>query len=290
MKNKVALGHLFAIITIIIWGTTYISTKVLLTGFTPVEILFTRFIMGLIALFLVKPVIMKPSSFKEELTYALAGISGISLYYLLENVALTKTFASNVGVIISVAPFFTAMVSKVLLKKSEKISLFFYIGFVIAMVGIYILTFKSNPMKIDPVGDLLALLAAVVWAFYSILIKKAESYKRNTILVTRRVFEYGLVFMIPMLFMFDCTWDFTRFSNPKFLFNIIFLGLFASAFCFVSWNFSVKILGAIKTSVYIYLVPVITLVSSVIILHEPVNALTLLGAGLTMSGLFISQK
>ncbi len=112
MEDRKSAGHLAELFTIIIWGTTFISTKVLLTDFKPVEILFFRFVMGFAALLLVCPHRMKGVDCKQEMTFVLAGLCGICLYYLLENIALTYTMASNVGVIISVAPFFTAMLSR----------------------------------------------------------------------------------------------------------------------------------------------------------------------------------
>lgn len=81
-----------------------------------------------------------------------------------------------------------------------------------------------------------------------------------------------------------------RFANPVNLFNIIFLGLGASAVCFVTWNFSVKLLGVVKTSIYIYLVPVITVVTSVIVLKEQITLLAIVGSVLTVSGVFISDS
>ena len=115
MNNKAATGHLSALITILIWGTTFISTKVLLSDFQPVEILFFRFIIGLLALFLIYPRRLQGTTLRQEFTFATAGLCGICLYYLLENIALTYTMASNVGVIISVAPFFTAILSHLFL-------------------------------------------------------------------------------------------------------------------------------------------------------------------------------
>lgn len=103
--NKKYFGHLSAIITIIIWGTTFISTKLLLKSFLPIEILFFRFLIGFLALIVVYPKWMKGTSLKQEFTFAAAGLCGITLYYLLENIALTYTTASAVGVIISTAPF-----------------------------------------------------------------------------------------------------------------------------------------------------------------------------------------
>ena len=106
MQNTRYIGHLAALITIATWGTTFISTKVLLTGFQPLEILFFRFIMAFFALWLAYPKMLKTDK-KQEPVFMAAGLCGICLYYLLENIALTYTQASNVGVIGSTAPFFT---------------------------------------------------------------------------------------------------------------------------------------------------------------------------------------
>ena len=203
MEQNKATGHLSALLTILIWGTTFISTKVLLVDFQPVEILFFRFVMGLLALLIVYPHRMKGTTRKQELTFVVAGLCGVCLYYLLENIALTYTMASNVGVIISVAPFFTAILSHLFLKQDEKLRANFFIGFVVAMAGIALISFNGSTLQLNPVGDLLALLAAFLWACYSILTRKISSFGYNTILTTRRVFFYGILFMIPALFMFD---------------------------------------------------------------------------------------
>ncbi|MBP3475423.1 MAG: DMT family transporter [Lachnospiraceae bacterium] len=288
MENKNATGHLSALLTIIIWGTTFIATKVLLADFQPVEILFFRFIMGLVALLAVYPHRLKGTTGRQELTFAAAGLCGICLYYLLENIALTYTMASNVGVIISVAPFFTAILSHLFMKE-EKLRANFFLGFAVAMIGIFLISFNGSKLELNPVGDLLAMLAALVWACYSVLTKKISGYGYNTILTTRRVFFYGILFMIPALFLFDFELGFARFANPVYLFNIVYLGLGASALCFVTWNFAVKVLGAVKTSIYIYMVPVITIVTSVLILKEPITILSVIGTLLAMIGLFLSE-
>lgn len=290
MEQNKATGHLSALLTILIWGTTFISTKVLLVDFQPVEILFFRFVMGLLALLVVYPRRMKGTTGKQELTFVAAGLCGVCLYYLLENIALTYTMASNVGVIISVAPFFTAILSRLFLKQEEKLQANFFIGFVVAMVGIALISFNGSTLQLNPVGDLLALLAAFLWACYSILTRRISSFGYNTILTTRRVFFYGILFMIPALFLFDFKLDLSRFTNMTYLLNILFLGLGASALCFVTWNFAVKLLGAVKTSIYIYLVPVITVAASVLILREPFTWMTGLGTILTLAGLLLSES
>lgn len=95
--------------------------------------------------------------------------------------------------------------------------------------------------------------------------------------------------MVPELFLFDFSPDLTQLADPVFLLNFLFLGLGASAMCFVTWNYAVKVLGAVKTSIYIYMAPVITIVTSVLILHEPFTWMTGTGTNLTLAGLLISE-
>ena len=289
MENKSTAGHLAALLTVIIWGTTFISTKVLLTDFQPVEILFLRFVMGFLALLAVCPRRLKGTGRRQELTFAAAGLCGVCLYYLTENIALTYTMASNVGIIISVAPFFTALLSRLFLKKDEKLRTGFFAGFVLAMAGIALISVNGSALELNPAGDLLALLAAFLWACYSILTRKISGYGYSTLLTTRQIFFYGILFMIPALFLFGFRPESLRFTDPVSLLNLLYLGLGASALCFVTWNSAVKLLGAVRTSVYIYLVPVITLVTSVLILREPFTWMTAAGTALTLAGLILSE-
>ncbi len=283
-------GHIYALITIIIWGTTFISTKVLLTDFTPIEILFYRFCIGYAALWIVCPHRLKGTSAKQELLMAAAGLSGVTLYYLLENMALTYTSASNVGVIISAAPFFTALLAGHFLE-GERPGFSFLIGFIFALLGISLISFNGSAnLSFNPFGDFLALLAAAFWAVYSVLSRKISQFGLPTIQTTRRVFSYGLIFMMMMLYPLDFKWGLVRFTRPVLAGNILFLGFGASALCFVTWNLAVKSLGAVKTSIYIYMVPVITIVTSVLILGETITWMSALGTGLTLAGLFLSER
>ncbi len=289
-ENKTTIGHLLAFITIIIWGTTFISTKVLLNDFNPIEILFFRFSIAFITLMFIYPHRLKVNNKKQECYFALAGLCGVTLYFLLENIALTYSLASNIGVIVAISPLFTAIFAHFFIK-GEKLKPRFLIGFVTAIAGIFLISFNGNiVLNLNPLGDILASLAAIVWAIYSILTKKISSFHYNTVQTTRRMFFYGLLFMLPALFIFDFNPDFTRFVYLPNLLNIIYLSFGASALCFVTWNLAVKILGVVKTSVYIYMVPVITVVTSALILKEKITWIALLGTTLTLVGLFISES
>ena len=290
MKDKeTARGHLAALMTILVWGTTFISTKVLLRSFAPVEVLFLRFLLGFAALLLARPRKLKTAGWRQELVLMAAGLCGVTLYFLFENVALTYTLASNVGVIISIAPFFTALLAWRFLK-NERPGGRFFIGFAAAIAGIALIGLNGSlSLKLNPLGDLLAVLAAVVWAVYSVLMRVIGGWGYDTLLCTRRVFFYGLLFMIPALFLMDFSPRWEAFGEPVNLLNLLYLGLGASALCFVTWNGAVRVLGAVKTSAYIYLVPVVTILASALFLQEPVTLTAVLGTALTLAGLFLSE-
>ena len=79
-----------------------------------------------------------------------------------------------------------------------------------------------------------------------------------------------------------------KFVKPEYALNLIYLGLGASDLCFATWNYAVKVLGAVKTSVYIYIVPVITVITSVLVLKEEITWKAAIGAGFTLIGLYLS--
>lgn len=288
--NSKIYGHLSALFTVGIWGMTFISTKILLNDFTPFQILFLRFLLGYLLLWVASPKLLKVNTKKEEGFFALAGLLGIVLYYFLENVALTLTNASNVGIIVSVAPFFTVLLAKVF-TPDKQVNRWFYIGFVVSLSGIILISLSSlSVLEIQPAGDLLSVLAAAVWAAYSLVTKKISSFGYNVLLATRRTFFYGLLFMIPVLFVTDT--PMVHFEKLTMIswFNLLFLGIVASAICFVTWNYSVSKLGAVQASVYIYAVPAITVVTSALFLGEAFTPIIALGTLLTTVGLFLSER
>lgn len=283
-KAYVAAGF-----TIFIWATTYISTKMLLVDFTATEITFFRFVIALAALFLMQPKGIPFQNLREELLFAGAGLSGVTLYFMLQNLSLTYTLASNAAVLVSVAPFFIAILSHFTLQ-GEPFRRQFFLGFLLAIAGIALISFNGNfILKLSPLGDVLALTSAIAWASYSIILKKLSAKGYPIVPFTRKIFFYGTLFLLPLLPLMDVRLGLDRFLQVPNLLNLLFLGLLASALCFVSWNFAVGVLGAVKTSVFIYLMPVITVFFSVLILREPLTWVAALGVALIIMGLAVSE-
>ncbi len=283
------LGH-FAILTVVlIWATTYISTKILLDAFTPMQILLVRTILGFLFLSLCNPKKMVYKHKGDRLILAGAGLCGIFLYYYLENTALVYSSASNVGVIVATAPFFTLLVVHFFLKE-EHLKAQYFVGFVLSMGGIALISYSGQAeLSLNPLGDFLAILGIVVWAFYTTLTRVVSRRGYPTLLATRTMFFYALLGMIFANLLLGDLPTIGVVIQPPYIFHFLFLGLIASALCFVFWNFGLKSIGAVKSSFYLYLSPVITIVFSVIFLGEVITPTSAIGTALTLSGLLVSE-
>ena len=287
-KNK--SGHLAALFTVFIWGMTFISTKVLLDALHPIAILFLRFVIGLIVLILIQPKIMKWQGIKTELRFMAAGLTGVTLYFLGENMALTYTYASNVSVITAVIPCLTAIACAIFFKEKDDMKPGFFIGFGIAIAGIIMISYNGVQLQLNPLGDLLIFFASIMWVAYSMLYRFFDDTEYTTVEITKRMFFYSLLSMIPLWFVFPMQFDFTVLTQPLVIGNLLFLGVIASGICYLTWNYGLGSIGSVKTSMYLYLSPVITVVFSIFILDEKITLLSGCGIVLTLAGLIVSQN
>ncbi|MCX2717458.1 DMT family transporter [Helicobacter sp. MIT 21-1697] len=293
-SSPLILGHILALGTMIVWGATFSSTKALLADFLASKILLFRFCIAFLLLLFLRPQTLVFRGLRAEGLLMLAGLSGGCLYFLLENVALYFTSASNACVLVAINPIFTGILGFFLFKKPIKWT--FLLGFVIASVGIVFVVFRGDfSLTLSPLGDLLCLLAGLVWSFYTLILDKVfELFKgQSPLLITRKVFFYGILFTLPFaLFGIFARGDFPlhRFVEIPNLLNLLFLGLVASALCYLSWNASMKILGIYRASAYIYSVPLFGILSAVLALGEPLDRFIVIGGILIVLGLLLSQK
>ena len=296
-------GYFLACFTIFVWGITFVCTKHLLIYFSALEILFIRFILAYCFLFVLNPRRLKLSS-KENFLVALAGLTGVTLYQFTENLALDFTTASNVSIIVGICPIFTALTSQIFLKEKH-LSFNFCLGFCLAFVGVVLVSFNGKiNFNLSPKGDILALISAICWRFYSLFLTMINKKGYNTILITRKIFFYAILFMIPLMICgvfaenpkstayveLSSILNAERFSSILNWILLCFLGIIASGFCFVAWNKACNILGTVKISTGLYLIPVITIFFAAIFLNEKITLMGAIGSALTIIGLFVSSK
>jgi drug/metabolite transporter (DMT)-like permease len=281
MEKKTAIAHMGAIFVMLIWGTSYLATKALLTsGLVPVQIIVLRFLIGYLCLLVAgKP--LKLETRKDELLFIASGFFGVAAYFLCENYALVYSYSSNVGVIVSLAPFFTSV-----LVRDERKPRGFLAGFAVAMAGIITISYNgAATFKLNPIGDLLALGAALCWGFYSFFLRKINDKGYDSIKATRRVFFWGLLFLLPFLRDLDVRLVFT---SPC-IWSLLFLGMGSTALCYLIWTNAVKTIGAVKSAIYIYLIPVIAVLSGILFLSEKANWASIGGLVLCLGGLLLSE-
>ena len=286
--GKRALPHIAALFTMIVWGMTFVSTKVLLRYLGPLDILVIRTILGFIVLCLIRPHMLRLQKRSHELLFAATGLTGTCLYYLAENIALEYADASFVSVAVSTAPLFTAILGFAFLKE-KGFGIRFVIGFVIAIAGIALISFQEGPAHAGALGVVLCLAAAVAWAVYSVIIKRLSDYGYETIAVTKRTFAWGLVFLIVIWLATDRAIPVEALTEPLVIGNIAFLGILASAICFITWGYSVKHLGPTLASAYIYLQAPLTVVWAVLLISEQFTAAIAIGIVLVIVGLALSE-
>lgn len=287
MSKQKITGFISLVFTIIIWGITFLATETLLNDFTPIEILFFRFGLSLIALFLVYPKIFKWQGWKVELLCFLASLFGMSIYQSLENFAIQYANGSMVSIIIATASFFTVIFSRIILKE-KNVKINFYIGLIIGIVGISLVILNGNALSIEPLGDFIALLCSVLWGLYSVVVELINKYKLNMLQITRRITMYGLLIFIPMFFISGGKFDLVRFTKPENLIWMIYLGILASAICFYTWNYSVDKLGPVPTSIGILVQPIVTVIVGVIWFNHKFTWVGIVGLAVTIIGLYVA--
>ena len=291
-RNKKVFGYLLAASCVFFWGITFVCTKYLLRDFTPLEILFYRFIAAYIGLWILRPRFEK-IAMRDNILFALAGFTGVILYQLFENIAINYTNASNVSVIVCICPLFTAIFAQIFFKEKH-LSLWFIVGFVISITGVTLVCLNGNrTLEFNPKGDFLALSSAICWGLYSTVISIINRKNYDQICSTRRIFFFAVLMMIPLMIFGnhnDIIKGTIRFTNIGNLLCTLFLGLIASGFCFAAWNKACKTVGTVKVSCGLYLIPVVTIIFAFFALGEKISLLGGLGAAITIAGLFVSEK
>lgn len=282
--------HILAIITSAIWGTTFISSKLLLQeGLSPAAIMMLRFVLAYV---LMLPFVKGKwfcRSLKDELLMVLLGISGGSLYFLLENTALVYTQASNVAIIIAATPLLT-MLTVNLLDRGKGASKKLYGYSLMSLAGVALVILNGNfVLKLNPIGDLLTFGAVVTWVIYSIIIAKVQD-KYSSWMITRKIFFYGVVTLLPYFLVepWGVTWE--MMARPMVWGNIAYLGVLASLGCYMTWNIVIKRLGAVDATNYLYINPIVAMITANLLLGERITPLAIAGTALILVGVYLAER
>lgn len=283
--------HILALLISCIWGSTFVASKILLNaGLTPSEIMCLRFAIAYVIMLPFCHAQIKAHSIKDELLFAALGLSGGSLYFLAENTAVELTTStSTVALLVSTTPILTALAFRMCWKE-EKLSSAFMTGSAIALVGVTLVIFNGVFVLDDnPLVILLAFGAAVTWAIYGMILRVMEP-KYDSAVITRKVFFWGVLTMLPVCFIEDNNFSFEIVSQPRVYVTLIFLSIIASLFCFHFWNVVTRKLTVVVASNYLYFNPVTSLITAYFVLSERITLLAIIGCILTILGVYMCNR
>ena len=291
------LPHLIAFITVTIWGTTFVWTKLLIAaGISPAQIFTLRFVMAYALMLAFSLTGRKRTrhqwlcqSWKDEMLMVALGITGGSIYFLAENEALRFTTATNASLIVCSCPLFTMLAHR-LVYRSERMKGKQALGSIVACVGMVIVVLNGRfILQLSPIGDLLAFMACLCWAVYSLLMKPVlERY--SSLSITRKVFFYGILTILPYYLIVPGFPSWEVLCQPDIVTNLLFLGCVASMLCFLAWNWCISRLGTVEATNWVYFNPIATIVAASLVLNEEITPYFLIGSVLILTGLYLTER
>ena len=295
--GKKGIGHLMAFVTVSIWGSTFVFTKMLLiNGLSPAQIFTLRFMIAYVLLLAFELATRRQSfrlvsrSWRDELMLLLLGVSGGSLYFLTENAAMLYTTATNTSLIVCSCPLFAMLLIALVYRKSERFTGVQVVGSLLACLGMAVVVMNGHfVLHLSPVGDLLAFAACLCWAVYSLLMK-AVTERYSTLFITRKVFFYGLLTILPYYVVFPGFPSVEVIFSRGVIWNLLFLSVVASMVCFLVWNWVIRRLGAVIATNWVYFNPITTILFAWWLLHEQITPWFLLGTVLILTGMFLCEK
>lgn len=288
-SSHLLLWHFLAVFTVAVWGASFVSTKILLNaGFLPTQVYLLRFAFAYLILLAVSHERLFAKTLKHETMLACCGLTAGSIYFIAENTALGLSLVSNVSLIVCANPLLT-MVFGGLLYRSERLGKRQVAGSLLTLCGMVLVVLNGKfILELSPAGDLLAFVAALVWTVYSLIVRPlSESY--SALFISRKIFFYGALTSLPVLLFVGVDIPWRAFKNPVVAGNFLFLGIVASLFGYVIWNKALRVIGTVLASNYIYAIPLVSIVLSVIFLHERITPVAVLGAFLILFGMVLAE-
>lgn len=297
-NNGTFIYHVVAFITVAIWGSTFISTKLLIyAGLSPAHIFTLRFLIAYVLMLTLSLLGLTKggnrkllcANMADEACMILLGITGGSAFFLMQNEALRFSTATNVSLIVCSCPLFTMVLMR-LLVRGTRLSAWQVLGTLFSFVGMAAVVLNGKfVLHLSPLGDFLALSACLAWAFYSIIMKRMNE-RYDSIFITRKVFFYGLLTMLPYYIIVPQMPPLEALTRLDVIGHLLFLGVLGSMICFLTWTWVMGKLGAMRATNYIYVNPITTIVFAWLVLHETITPYFIVGTAFILLGLFLSGK
>jgi drug/metabolite transporter (DMT)-like permease len=277
------------LITVVFWGYSFVSTKIILNELPPLSIAFFRQLIASLVLipFLLSKKLFVKMPLKDLFLLSASSFFGIVLYFLFENTGLKYTTASNASIIVAAVPIFTLITEALFykLKITGKLSA----CIIISIGGVCLVIFEQGSIDFGTAslkGNLLMMGAMVSWVIYTIICKSL-AHKYNGIVVTTYQMIAASILFLPFIIHETQQW---HGISTGALANMLYLAIFCSAAAYYLYNHAVKSLGATISSMFLNLIPVVSIIGGVLVLHEKISVAQIAGMLLIMASLFFAGR
>lgn len=289
-KTVPILGVSFSVL---VWGASFVATKVALRDLEPASVVWLRFAMGVVilgaAVALRRQFALPPL---KDLAYlALLGFLGITFHQWLQSTALLSTQATNTAWIVATTPIFMALVGWLALR--ERLACLQILGIVIAAAGVLMVVSNGDLASLaagsfGSVGDLLVLISSLNWAVFSVLSRRGLR-QFPAALMMFYVMLFGWLFTTVLFLIHPGPADLLNVGRDPWL-GVIFLGVFCSGLAYIFWYDALQKLPVAQTGAFIYFEPLVTVVVAAIVLAEPFLLSSALGGAAILGGVYLVNR
>lgn len=293
MPKSKLIPYLEALFSVIVWGASFIATKIAVGQVSPVAVVWIRFAIGIPILFFA--VFMRrqfdfPKK-DEWLYFSLLGFIGITFHQWLQSNGLITAQATTTAWIITTTPAFIAILGWLVLK--EKLTALQSFGIGIATVGVLIVVGKGNfalltAGKFGTIGDFLILVSAVNWAVFSTLSRRGLKERPSTML-TLWVMTIGWLFT-SVAFLAGGNYDEIPALDARGWWSLIYLGVFTTGFAYIAWFDALAQLPAAQTGAFLFVEPLSSMVVAAIVLNEAVTFASIIGGAVIILGIWLVNR
>ena len=281
-------ANILIFLTMIAWGTSFISTKIAIREIPPFTLALLRLSLTSALLW---PIFrhFEPDTRLDEAgrrRFAITGLLGITLYFCFENWGIRLTTASNASLITSVTPIMAIALN--LLFFRARLSLAEFGGVLLGIVGSYLTITANGSLDLSSsnfAGNVFVIGAMISWAFYTIFSKKQQARNSDLAIVTYQTL-FGTILLVPFALTEAPQWH--TFSALAFA-QLVYLAVICSAACYFLYIYSLKVLDIALTTLYLNLVPITGVITGYLILDETIYPSQLLG-GLLIIGAILTAN
>ncbi len=289
-KRALTVVYLKMLAAVVIWGGSFIATKIGLREIGVWTLIWLRFALGSLILgaVLVQRGEMRVPGGRDLLRYAFLGLMGFALHQWLQVTGMLTAAASTTAWIVSTAPVFIALLGVLFLK--ERLSALAAGGIGLATLGVLLVVSKGDLGSVlrgtfGTYGDFLILLSAPNWAIYSV-VSRDVLRERPATLVTFWVLLMGWLFVFPPFLLGQGWLELGAVSAQGWL-AVLFLGVLCTAAAHLFWNDGLQALGASRSGAFLYLEPLVSMLAAAVLLGETITTVSLLGGGLILLGVWL---